>query len=76
MFDNDINVVSNPTGEYKDFVNAINTLFEVIGKLLTELPLYKLYDNQVARMYKEATMVSHGENFSLSCNGDKPFCFR
>ncbi len=57
VFDNDINAVSNPSEDIKTFIKAIEMAFDAFGRLQTELPLYKLYNNQVARMYKESMMV-------------------
>ncbi len=60
MFDNDINAVSNPSDieEYKDFIRAIDMMLDVFGRVLAELPLYKIYNNQVARMYQKSITVS------------------
>ena len=67
VFGNDITIVSNSTGgEYQEFVEAINTLFEVLGRLISaELPLYKLYDNETARMYKKAMKVSFSQRYEV-----------
>ena len=60
VFNNDITVVSNPTGEYKEFVRAIGMLFEVVSQLTSGvLPLYKLYNNNLAKMYQESMTVSY-----------------
>ena len=68
VYGNDITVVSNPTGEYKDFVKAVADFFEVISRTTTEPPLYKLYNNQLARLFKEATTVSYINAGSNRCN--------
>ena len=57
MYGNDTSVISNPNEEYKTLVDAIEKIFEVFGRVMVELPLYKLYNNNVAKMHKEATMV-------------------
>ena len=58
VYGNDIVVVSNPTGEYKDFIKAIATFFEVMSRTVAELPFYKLYNNKLARMIKDCSTVS------------------
>lgn len=57
VYDSDITVVRNPSGEYKDFVDAIGDLLEVVGRVSTELPLYKFYNNDLLQKYTNCMKV-------------------
>lgn len=48
VYDSDIDVTNS---EYREFVQAICSSFEIIGRLLAELPFYKLYNNQLSQEF-------------------------
>ena len=57
VFGNDMSMVANPSKEDQEFIDAVSVLIGIFTRLISELPLYKLYDNKLAREFKEATKV-------------------
>lgn len=57
VYGSDMNVVTKQSEEYKEFVEAIDTLMHIFYRLLVELPLYKLYNNKLARDFIGAVEV-------------------
>lgn len=57
VFDNDIDVLNNPAGEYKDLVEYVRNMTEIIAQLIIAPPLYKLYNNKLSRDFVKNTKV-------------------
>ena len=56
VFGNDLAVVHRPE-EYREFIEAIGKLVEMFVLVTDEPPLYKLYNNWLARHFSEAMKV-------------------
>ena len=58
VFGTDINVVTECTEEYQEFVREVGTFIELLARIITELPLFKLYDNKLSQDFKRSVNVS------------------
>ncbi len=56
-FDSDLRVMENSSLETKEFVDAINFQISTVGRMTTELPLFRLYKNKLSRDFTEAVDV-------------------
>ena len=57
MYNTDLNVFNNPSEETEQFIEGVNLIFECLGKLLIEPPLYKIYPNKLFRDVKKGYTV-------------------
>ena len=57
MFDNDIDVLDDFSGKYTGFVKALHNLIEVMARLVSAPPLYKLYNNKLSQDFVENSKV-------------------
>ena len=53
VFGTDIKVVAECSEEYQDFVREMSNFFEMLTRVMVELPLYKLYNNKREEEKKE-----------------------
>ena len=44
--------------QFAEFLGAVDTQVDLFTRLYRELPLYKLYNNKLAKEFKEAIEVS------------------
>lgn len=57
LYNTDLHVFDNPSEETEQFIYGVTLLFESIGKLGFEPPLYKIYPNKLYRDFKKALAV-------------------
>lgn len=57
VYGSDWHVVTDPSAEDQEFIDAVAVFGSTILRLYTELPLYRLYENSLAREFKEAVEV-------------------
>ena len=57
VYNADLNVFDNPSEETEQFIDAITLIFDCIGKLISEPPLYKIYPNKLFRDLKKGFKV-------------------
>ena len=57
MFDADMDLLVNPNEEDIKFLDNVNQYFEGMGRLAYELPLYKIYKNNLYHFYMDAIQV-------------------
>ena len=57
VFGNDLNVVCNPSKEDLEFVEGVSILISLFGRLVEEVPFYKLYHNKTSRDFMKAVEV-------------------
>ena len=53
VYNADIDALDNPTDETKRFIEGVTLVFDCLGKLIVEPPLYKLYPNKLYRDFKK-----------------------
>ena len=58
MFDNDVDVLNNPSEEYNGFVRAVVTQLELAGKMISLPPWYRLYNNKLSRDFARSSKVN------------------
>ena len=58
VFDADLDLLVNPKEEDLKFLDKVNQFFEGVGRLAYELPLYKIYKNNLYHFYLDALRVS------------------
>lgn len=59
VYGSDWNVVANPSAEDQEFVDAVVVIIGMLSRLGRELPLYRFYENILAKEFKEAFQVIH-----------------
>ena len=57
MFDNDVDVLDNHSEEYAGFVRAVVSQVEILTRLITAPPLYRLYSNKLSRDFVISSKV-------------------
>ena len=58
VFGADLDLLVNPNEDDIKFLNKVDQLFECMGRLAYELPLYKIYKNNLYHFYMDALNVS------------------
>ena len=58
VFGNDMSVVANPSKEDQEFIDAVSTFIALVWRVLTELPLYKIYNNKLSKDFMESVKVN------------------
>ena len=56
-FGNNIDVLTSPSKEELDFVDGLALSTDALGRLMTESPLYKLYNNKLSRDFVKGSKV-------------------
>ncbi|XP_064401026.1 probable cytochrome P450 49a1 isoform X2 [Halichondria panicea] len=66
VFDADLDLLVNPKEEDLKFLDKVNQFFEGVGRLAYELPLYKIYKNNLYHFYLDALRgcLSHGGKYA------------
>ena len=57
VYNTDLDVFNNPSEETDRFIDGVCLLLECIGKMSTELPLYRIYPNKLYRDTEKALSV-------------------
>ena len=59
VFDNDLNVVCNPSKEDCEFIEGVSDVIHIFARVNSELPFYKVYHNQLSRDFVRSFEVSY-----------------
>ena len=65
VYNTDLDVFNNPSEETERFIDGVSLLFECIGKMSTEPPLYRIFPNQLYRDSKKSYTVNKPVEFHL-----------
>lgn len=57
VFGADLDLLVNPKEEDVEFLDRVEEFFEVFERITYEPPLYKLYKNELHKLYHKAMMV-------------------
>ena len=49
--------MDNPSPEAEEFIDAVNFQMNIFVRMMTELPLFRLYKNKLSRDFTEAVDV-------------------
>lgn len=52
-----IDVLNDPSGQFKKLVDSIGLHFDAMGQLVAAPPLYKLYNNKISRDFVQSRKV-------------------
>ncbi len=58
VFDADLDLLVNPKEEDIKFIDKVDQFFVALGRVAYELPLYKIYKNNLYHFYMDAQNVS------------------
>ena len=67
MFDADLDLLVNPKEEDIKFLDKVDQLFEGMGRLAYELPLFKIYKNNLYHFYLDALQVIFSRVHAKKC---------
>ncbi len=58
VFGADLDLLVNPKEEDIKFIDKVDQYFDAVGRVAYELPLYKIYKNNLYHFYMDAENVS------------------
>ncbi len=67
VFDADMDLLVNPKEEDLKFLDKVDQLFEGMGRLAYELPLFKIYKNNLYHFYLDALEVIFSKVHAKKC---------